>query len=110
MTEEELKNAKYITNYVEQLQGYIKIIENNNEITEEMLQKIGKYKQEAHQLIEERQKILNAINNINNYRIKTAIILFYFRGHTWADVATSLNSNDTSDSIRIAVKRYIKSL
>lgn len=110
MTEEELKNAKYITNYVEQLQGYIKIIENNNEITKEISQKISEYKQKTHQLIEERQKIFNAINNINNYRIKTAIILFYFRGYTWAAVATSLNSNDTADSIRIAVKRYIKSL
>ena len=110
MTVEQLKRARYIANYVIQIQDYIKKIESTKRLTQKDRRRISKYKMQINKLLEEQEKIFDDVNKRNNCRIKTAIIMFYFKGRTWDSVAAFLNSDDTADSIRMAVKRYLDQL
>ena len=110
MTSQELENLPYIKPYVEQVKGYINTIEKNHEITKEIKEKFSKYNEICNILLEKREHAIKKINGISNARIKAAIIAHYFYNRSWVNVASALNKGDTADSIRIAVKRYIKSL
>ena len=110
MTVEQLKRARYIANYVIQVQDYIKRIERTKRLTRRDRRRISKYQMQINKLLEEQSTIFDDVNKINNCRIKTAIIMFYFKGRTWGSVAAFLNGDDTADSIRMAVKRYLDQL
>lgn len=70
-------------------------------------EKIRSLEKEIDVLIEKQIKVLQEINKINNSRIKSALILKYFNNYTWRNVAQKIGMNDTEDSIKKAVERFL---
>ncbi len=71
--------------------------------------KVARLEAEINRLIFQRNKTLEAVSNINNSRIKTAIVMKYFNGASWREIAQKIGMGDTEESIKKAVERFLNS-
>lgn len=58
-------------------------------------------------LLQLQEEVTDFINNIEDSLIRQAITLKYVNGMSWQGIAKEMGSNTTSDSIRMAVNRYL---
>jgi hypothetical protein len=134
MTKEQLKQIRQLKNEIELLKAQIQEIEHT--ITTDTVKgsdtsfpysshsimirgideddynrKVRRYqkriRKRVHELVELLEVTNEYIEGINDSMIRQIIILRYVNGLGWKDVATKLGGNNTADSVRMMLDRYL---
>ena len=129
MTKEELSQLYYLNREIEHLKDKIAELEcaataSTSRITgmphaSGISDKVGKYAAEIAELKElielnikkcfyELNRLNRYINNIDDSEIRLILSLRYVNGLSWGQVAASISSYATEDSIRMKHDRYLK--
>lgn len=106
LTHKILKEAAGTQAYILALQKEIKNQEEHCTNKRKTAKVITGYKQEITRLQNQRNEVLQEVTALNNIRLKTAIIMHYFNGMAWRDIAQKIGMGDSEESIRKAVRRF----
>lgn len=106
LTHKILKEAAGTQAYILALQKEIKNQEEHCTNKRKAAKIITGYKQEITRLQNQRNEVLQEVTALNNIRLKTAIIMHYFNGMAWRDIAQKIGMGDSEESIRKAVRRF----
>ena len=106
LTHKKLKEAAGTQAFILAWQKEIKNQEENCTNKRKAAKIITGYKQEITRLQNQRNEVLQEVTQLSNIRIKTAIIMHYFNGLAWRDIAQKIGMGDSEESIRKAVKRF----
>ena len=106
LTHKIIKEAAGTQAYILALQKEIKNQEEHCTNKRKAAKVITGYKQEITRLQNQRNEVLQEVTALNNIRLKTAIIMHYFNGMAWRDIAQKIGMGDSEESIRKAVRRF----
>ncbi len=134
ITIEDLKQYRYLIDEIKDIKAEISVLSNNqsvdvvkasydefpytehsvtvkglNKATANKKQKLINKKQRKLQELEELKNRINEfIDNIPDRRVRNIIILKYIKGYSWQRTASLIGGNNTADSCRKALSRYMK--
>ncbi len=108
LTHKRLKEAAGTQAFILALQKEIKNQEEHCTNKRRAAKAITAYKREIERLQNQRNEVLQEVTAINNIRIKTAIIMHYFNGNAWREIAQKIGMGDSEESIRKAVQRFLE--
>ena len=107
LTHKRLKEAAGTQAYILALQKEIKLQEETCTNKRKAAKIIAGYKKEISRLQDQRNKVLQEITDLDDLRIKAAIIMHYFNKVSWRDIAPKIGMGDSEESIRKAVRRFL---
>ncbi len=90
------------------ISGYDWGDEQTDELNRELGKTIRTLRQRRIQAVRTYRELMNIIGKATDPLIRQALILRYVEGHRWEEVADRIGGNNTGDSVRKMVERYLR--